>query len=100
MVRNTTKHEFRIQRVGLGAFIAKNSDATSWHKLLHLFGPFCTEFRKLTKRSQMRPNSTKDTKTSVEGSMGWIGCVRCEKFRHNFVARTFALVRPVLHRDL
>ena len=26
--------------------------------------------------------------------MGWIGCVRCEKFRHNFVARTFALVRP------
>src|SRR6185437_8991041 len=30
--------------------------------------------------------------------MGWIGCVRCEKFRHDFVARTFALVRPVLHR--
>src|SRR6185369_17028834 len=28
--------------------------------------------------------------------MGWIGCVCCEKFRHNFVARTFALVRPVL----
>ena len=30
--------------------------------------------------------------------MGWIGCVRCEKFRRDFVARTFALVRPVLHR--
>ena len=30
--------------------------------------------------------------------MGWIGCVRCEKFRHDFVARNFALVRPVLHR--
>ena len=30
--------------------------------------------------------------------MGWIGCVRCEKFRHDFVARTFALLRPVLHR--
>ena len=30
--------------------------------------------------------------------MGWIGCVRCEKFRRKFVARTFALVRPVLHR--
>ena len=30
--------------------------------------------------------------------MGWIGCVRCEKFRRDFVARTFAPVRPVLHR--
>ena len=30
--------------------------------------------------------------------MGWIGCVRCELFRRDFVARTFALVRPVLHR--
>ena len=33
--------------------------------------------------------------------MGWIGCVRCEKFRCYFVARTFALialVHPVLHR--
>ena len=27
-------------------FVAKNSDATSWHELLHKFGPFCTEFRK------------------------------------------------------
>jgi hypothetical protein len=33
--------------------------------------------------------------------MGWIGCVRWEKFRHDFVARTFALiapVQPVLHQ--
>src|SRR6185503_18967966 len=30
--------------------------------------------------------------------MGRIGCVRCEKFRRDFVARTFALARPVLHR--
>ena len=30
--------------------------------------------------------------------MGWIGCFRCEKFRRDFVARTFALVRHVLHR--
>ena len=30
--------------------------------------------------------------------MGWIGCVRCEKFGHDFMARTFALVRPILHR--
>src|SRR6185312_4705607 len=77
---------------------AKNSYATSWHELLHLFGPFCFEFRKATKRSRMHPNRTKHTKTSVYGAMGWIGCVRCEKFRHDFVAQTFALLRPVLHR--
>src|SRR6185312_10497310 len=46
----------------------------------------------------MHTNGTKCTKTSVQGPMGWIGRVRCEKFRRDFVARTFALVRPVLHR--
>src|SRR6185503_187041 len=32
--------------------------------------------------------------------MGWIGCVRCEKFRSDFVTRTFAPVWPVLPRVL
>jgi hypothetical protein len=35
--------------------------------------------------------------------MWWIGCVRCEKSRRDFVARTFALIAPVhtvLHRVL
>ena len=27
--------------------------------------------------------------------MVWIGCIRCEKFRNNFIARTFALIAPV-----
>ena len=27
----------------------------------------------------MQPNSTKRTKTSVLGPMGWIGCIRCKK---------------------
>src|SRR6185312_7044274 len=93
-------HQFRVQWVGSGAFVAKNSDATSWHELLHLFGPFCIEFRKATKRSQMHPNSTKRTKTLVLRPIGWIGCVRSKKFRRDFVARTFALVRSVLHRVL
>src|SRR6185437_274343 len=33
--------------------------------------------------------------------MGWIGCIQCEKFRHDFVGRTFSLfapVQPILHR--
>ena len=70
----------------IGCVHCEKFDATSWHELLHYFGPFCTEFRKATKRSQMQPNSTKHTKTLVYGAMGWIGCVRCEKFRRDFVA--------------
>ena len=65
IVRNTPKCQFRVQWGGLGVFVAKNSDATSWQELLHYFGPFCSEFRKATKRSQMNPYSTKRTKMSV-----------------------------------
>src|SRR6185437_11962831 len=35
IVRNTPKHQFRVQWGGSGAFIVKNSDASSWHELLH-----------------------------------------------------------------
>ena len=35
MVRNAPKRQFRVQWSGLGAFVVKNSDATSWHELLH-----------------------------------------------------------------
>ena len=65
IVRNTPKLQCRVQRGGSGAFVAKNSDATSWHELLHRFGPFCTEFRKATKRCRMHPNSSKHNKMSV-----------------------------------
>src|SRR6185436_20103340 len=65
IVRNAPKWQFRVQRGGSGALVAKNSDATSWHELLHKFVPFCTEFRKANKRTRMHPNSTKRTKTAV-----------------------------------
>src|SRR6185312_15266435 len=48
-VRNTPKHEFRGQWGGSGAFITKNSYATSWHEPLHQVGPFCTECCNATK---------------------------------------------------
>ena len=35
MVRNAPKHEFRVIWGGSGAFVVKNSNSTSWHKLLH-----------------------------------------------------------------
>jgi len=98
IVQNALKRQFTVQWGGSDVFVAKNSDATSWHKLLHYFGPYCTEFCKATKQSRMHPNSIKHTKMSVYGAMGWIGCVLCEKFRRDFVAQTFALLMPVLHR--
>src|SRR6185312_5592828 len=63
MLQNAPKRQFSVKWGGSEAFVAKNSYATSWHELLHLFGPFSTEFRKATKRSRMHPNSTKHTKT-------------------------------------
>src|SRR6185312_3858563 len=57
IVGNASKRQFRVQWCGSGAFVAKNFDATSWHELWHKFGPFCTEFRKATKRCRMHPNS-------------------------------------------
>jgi len=35
MVRNALKCHFRVQWSGSGAFVAKNSDATSWHEHVH-----------------------------------------------------------------
>ena len=32
---NLRKHEFRVRWCGLGAFVAKNPEVTSWHELFH-----------------------------------------------------------------
>src|SRR6185312_2127389 len=44
IVRNATKHQFRVRWGVSGALLAKNSDATSWHELLHKFGRFAPSF--------------------------------------------------------
>ena len=54
MVRNAPTHQFRVKWGGSSTFVVKNSEATSWHELLHYSGWFCTEFRKATKRRQFR----------------------------------------------
>ena len=89
IVENRPKHEFRVQWGGSGAIVATNSDVTLCYEHLHLFSLFCTEFHKPTKLSQMHPNSTKRAKTWLMDAMGWIGCVRCEKFRRDFVETNF-----------
>src|SRR6185437_2995569 len=73
IVRNAPKHEFRSQRGQSGVFVAKNYDATSWHVLLHQFGPFCTVFCKAPKRSQTHPNSTNTLNHEVTVQWGGSG---------------------------
>src|SRR6185312_9618318 len=53
IVRNAPKCQLRVQWRGSGAFVAKNSDTTSWHELLHYFDPFCIKFPKATKWSRV-----------------------------------------------
>ena len=65
IVRNTPKHLFGMQWDGSGAFVAKNSDATSWHERLHQFGPFCTKCCNTAKLSQLHSNSTNAPKHEV-----------------------------------
>jgi hypothetical protein len=40
MVRNALKHEFLVQWSGSGAFVAKNSDATLFSKLVRYLQQF------------------------------------------------------------
>ena len=94
---NTPKHEFRSLRGQSGVFVSKNSETTSWHELLHYFGPFCTEFCKATKQSQMHQIVQNTPKYEFRIQWGWIECIHCEKFWRDFVARTFAPAWPVLH---
>ena len=55
IVRNAPKREFRVQWVGSGALIAKNSDATSWHHL-------CTTSARSAPSFIRQPKSPKCTK--------------------------------------
>ena len=77
--------------------LQKNSDATSWHELFHLFGPFCIEFRKATEKSRMHINSTNAPKCQFR--VTWVGSGAFVAKKSDATSwRTFALVRGVLHR--
>ena len=68
IVRNTPKCQFMVQWGGSGAFVAKNSYATSWHELLYSSahfassfirqtnGPECTQIVRNTPKRQFRVN--------------------------------------------
>ena len=71
--QNTPKRQFTVQWGGSDAFVMKNSDKTSWHNLLHYFGPFCTEFHKATKQSQMHKIVQNTPKRQFRVQWGGLG---------------------------
>ena len=63
---------------------------------------FCTSSARCAPSFVRQPNGSECTqivrnapKRQFRVQMGWIGCVRCEKLRRDFVARSFALLLPV-----
>ena len=68
---------------------------------------FCTSSARIAPSFVRQPNGHECTQILQNAlnrqftvQWGWIGCIRCEKFRRDFVAQTFALIRSVLHRVL
>ena len=43
-IRNASKHQFKVHWGGSGVLVTKNSDATSWHELLHFSARFALSF--------------------------------------------------------
>ena len=99
IVRNAPKQQFRVQwgvdRVRSLRIIPMRPHGTNFCTssarfassfVRHHNGPECTQIVRKTRKCHFRVQ------------WRWIGCVRCEKFRREFVARTFVLVRPVGHR--
>ena len=99
IVRNAPKRQFRVQWGGSGVFVAKNSDATSWHELLQ-------------KRSARFPQSFVRQPNGPECTQMVGNATKCQ-FRvtwgglHVFLAKNsdatswhkiFALLRLVLHQ--
>ena len=94
MVPNAPKQYETHQNISLGSdgvyrvdLLQKNSNATLWLELLHLLQQFVPFQPSIVKqRNGPKCIQTLRNQTKVCGPMGWIGCIRCDKFRHDFVA--------------
>jgi hypothetical protein len=104
---NTTKRNkswIWVQWGGSGASLAKTSDTTSWHELLHYlhqFSPFCTEFTTVTSNPKCTQTLRNTTKDEFRVQWGGLGAFVVKNIQRDFVARTFALIAPfqlILHR--
>src|SRR6185312_6502401 len=77
IVRNTPKHQFRVHQGGSSAFVKKNSDATSWHELLHYSAGFAPSFV----RQPNVPEWTQIVRNTPNVSLGSDGVDRVHSLR-------------------
>ena len=95
---------FTVQWDVSGAFVAKNFRCDFIAQTCPLLAPFQPIVHRISCSNETlpnAPNTTKCSKTWVWGPMGWIRCVRCEKFQCDIMAQIcalIALVQPVLHQ--
>jgi hypothetical protein len=95
---------FTVQWGVSGAFVAKNFLCDFIAQACLIIAPVQPILHRISCSNETlktASNTTKCSKSWVWGPMGWIGCVRCEKFRCDFMAQTcalIALVQPVLHQ--
>ena len=73
MVRNAPKHEFRVQWGGSGAFVAKNSDATSWQEIFALIAPVQPVLHQASCSNETIQNATKHYERQKYMSLGFNG---------------------------
>ena len=78
IVRNAPKHQFRVQWGGSDLFVAKNSDATSWHELLQ---ERSARFPQSFVSKQTVPNAPKWYETHQNVSLGFNGVDRARLLR-------------------
>ena len=98
IVRNAPKRQFRVQWGGSDASLRKiptRLHGTNFCPTLARFAPSFVRKPNATKCTQIVRNAPKH---QFRVQWGWIGCIRCKKFRRDITARTFALVRSFLHR--
>ena len=94
-----TEHEFRVQWGGSGAFVAKNSDATSRHEHLHHYDRFAPSF--VTQPNG--PKCTKIVRMHKNISLGSNGVDRVRSLRKiptRLRGTNFFTITTVLHRVL
>ena len=75
------KHEFRVPWGGLGAFIAKNPDVTSWHETFALIAPVHSVLHRVLCGYETIPNAPKHYATHQNMSLGsngiyWVRSLR------------------------
>jgi len=69
-LRNSPKHEFRVQCSGPSAFVAKMSDTTLWHELYSLITSLQPKLHRVSQSNETVPDAPKHYETHQNMNLG------------------------------